>query len=144
VCLPISAIFDDILSLNCSDSVVFKFVFHFIFNIRSRHDIAEILLKLALNTNQSSLEHIHYSNILFILGTVLSVLRFTVSEYPFVIFKHFSWTSNYKQFIIHTLQHKHVNFPFLVSMDYLNTHLSYNLYIVVYKDVLFMKTTLSN
>jgi len=45
--------------------------------------------------------------------------------------------------MIHTLQHKHVNFPFLVSMGYLNTHLSYNLYIVVYKDVLFMKTTLS-
>jgi hypothetical protein len=57
VCLPISAIVDDILNMKCSDSVVFKFVSHFIFNIRSRHEIAEILLKLALNTIQSSLRN---------------------------------------------------------------------------------------
>jgi hypothetical protein len=43
-----------------------------------RHDIAEILLKVVLNTKNQSIS---------LVAIVLSVLRFTTSDYPVGIFK---------------------------------------------------------
>ena len=53
-----------------------------------RHDIAEILLKVALSTKNQPYHRILYMSNTMI-AIVLSVLRFTASDYPFVIFKLF-------------------------------------------------------
>jgi len=39
--------------------ILIVFVFHITFHKAARHDIAEILLRLALNTNQSLQQHVH-------------------------------------------------------------------------------------
>jgi hypothetical protein len=56
----------------------------------SRHDIAEILLKVALNTKNQNQFVDNCNFVFFLLAIVLSVLlRFVAFHYPFCIFKLF-------------------------------------------------------